>query len=75
MRDTGVLSLVAAVENHDAGVGRLHQNTRGSGTNNTVAADTVATIPASARGKLHLPPEASLLNGQQRHAVDIANAV
>ena len=30
-------------------------NTRGSGTNNTVAADTVVTIPANARGTFHLP--------------------
>ena len=34
-------------------------NSRGSGTNNTVAADTVATIPADARGAFHLPPAAN----------------
>ena len=33
------------------------------------------TIPADARGAFHLPPAASLSHDQQRHAVDIANAV
>ena len=50
-------------------------NTRWSGTNNTVAADTVVTIPADVRGAFHPPPAASLSHDQQRHPVDIANAV
>ena len=33
------------------------------------------TTPASACGASHLPPAASLLHDQQRHPVDIANAV
>ena len=41
---------------------------------NPLPADAV-TIPASARGAFHLQPTASLSHDQQRHAVDIANAV
>ena len=37
-------------------------NTRGSGTNNTVAADAV-TIPADARGAFHLPPACHPIGG------------
>ena len=42
-------------------------------TINPLPADAVA-IPADARA-FHLPPTASLSHDQQRHAVDIANAV
>ena len=41
---------------------------------NPFPADAVI-LPADARGAFHLPPAASLLSSQQRHAVDIANAV
>lgn len=44
------------------------------GQANHSLADAV-TIPVSVRGAFHLPPVASLPHGQQRHAVDIANAV